>query len=124
MGLPREVVLDTPRGGHHHACEARRGDGVRHARRLIASWERSLRAGNKSSKTIRAYGDSARLFRAFARDAFGIELVDRIKRETVESFIEDQLARWKPTTASVRYRCLQQLSPDPPKDIGRSSRRR
>ncbi|HTX63490.1 MAG TPA: tyrosine-type recombinase/integrase [Acidimicrobiales bacterium] len=76
---------------------------------LIPSWERSLRAGNKSPKTIRAYGDSARLFEAFARDKLGVVAVDRMTRETVESFIEDQLARWRPTTASVRYRCLQQL---------------
>jgi hypothetical protein len=31
---------------------------------LISSWERSLRAGNKSPKTIRAYGDSARQSRS------------------------------------------------------------
>jgi site-specific recombinase XerD len=76
---------------------------------LIPSWERSLRAGNKAPKTIRVYGDSARQFEAFAREAFGITAVDRITRETVESFVADQLARHKPTTASVRYRCLQQF---------------
>jgi len=76
---------------------------------LIPSWERSLRAANKSPKTIRAYGDSARLFEKFAREKFGITAVDRVGRDTIESFIEDQLARWKPTTASVRYRCLQQF---------------
>ncbi len=76
---------------------------------LIPSWERSLRAGNKSVKTIRAYGDSGRLFEAFAREKMGVTAVDKMTRETVETFIEDQLARWKPTTASVRYRCLQQL---------------
>jgi site-specific recombinase XerD len=76
---------------------------------LIPSFERSLRAGNKSPRTIRAYGEAARLFETFARDSFGITAVDRINREHVESFIADQLARWKPTTASVRYRCLQQM---------------
>jgi len=76
---------------------------------LVPSWERSLRAGNKSPRTIRAYGDAARLFETFAREKFGITDVSRITRETVETFVEDQLARWKPTTASVRYRCLQQL---------------
>jgi site-specific recombinase XerD len=76
---------------------------------LIPSWERSLRAGNKAPKTIRSYGDSARLFESFARDKFGITVADRITRETVETFIEDQLARWKPTTAAVRYRSLQQF---------------
>lgn len=76
---------------------------------LIPSWERSLRAGNKSVRTIRAYGDAARLFEAFLREKFGMTSVEHLTREHVESFIEDQLARWKPTTASVRYRCLQQL---------------
>lgn len=76
---------------------------------LIPSWERSLRAENKSPKTIRSYGDSARLFESFAREKLGVTAVDRISRETVETFIEDQLARWRPTTAAVRYRSLQQL---------------
>lgn len=76
---------------------------------LIPSWERSLRAGNKSPKTVRSYGDSARLLESFARDKFGITDVSRITRETVECFVEDQLNRWKPTTAAVRYRSLQQL---------------
>jgi site-specific recombinase XerD len=36
-------------------------------------------------------------------------VVAHIKREHVESFISDQLARNKPATASVRYRALQQF---------------
>lgn len=76
---------------------------------LIPSWERSLRAGNKSVKTIRSYGDSARLLEAFLKDSFGLTAVATINRDHVETFIEDQLARWKPTTAAVRYRSLQQL---------------
>ena len=76
---------------------------------LIPSWERSLRSGNKAPKTIRSYGDSARMLAAFARDKFGITAVGRVNRDTVESFIEDQLARWKPATAAVRYRSLQQF---------------
>jgi site-specific recombinase XerD len=76
---------------------------------LIPSWERSLRAANRSPKTIRAYGDSVRLFEKFAADKLGVTAVDKMGRDVVETFIEDQLARWKPTTASVRYRCLQQM---------------
>jgi site-specific recombinase XerD len=76
---------------------------------LVRSWERSLRAGNKSPKTIRAYGDSARLLTVFVRDKFGTTAVERVGREQMESFIEDQLARYRPTTASVRYRSLQQF---------------
>ncbi len=32
-----------------------------------------------------------------------------VQRRDVESFIEDQLAQWKPATAGVRYRSLQQF---------------
>ncbi|MHB1782393.1 MAG: tyrosine-type recombinase/integrase [Acidimicrobiales bacterium] len=76
---------------------------------LIPSWERSLRAANKSVKTLRAYTDAARLFEVFARDKLGVTAVDRVTRETVEAFIADQLARHRPTTASVRYRSLRQF---------------
>jgi hypothetical protein len=63
---------------------------------LVPNWERSLRAGNKSAKTIRSYGDSARLLETFLRDSFGVTAVATITRDHVETFIEDQLARWKP----------------------------
>ena len=76
---------------------------------LIPSWERSLRAGNKAPRTIRSYGDSARSFEVFSREKLGIATADRVTRETVETFIEDQLSRFKPTTAAVRYRSLQQF---------------
>jgi len=48
---------------------------------LIPSWERSLRAGNKSPKTIRAYGDSARLFEVFAREKLGVRAVNKMSSE-------------------------------------------
>jgi site-specific recombinase XerD len=76
---------------------------------LIPSWERSLRARNKSTRTVRAYSEAARLFETFVRSEPGVTGVGHITREHVESFIEDQLARWKPATASVRYRSVQQL---------------
>ena len=76
---------------------------------LLPSWERSLRAANRSPQTIRSYNDSARLFVTFIRDSFGVTTVERANRDHVEAFIEDQLARWKPTTAAVRYRSLQQM---------------
>jgi site-specific recombinase XerD len=76
---------------------------------LIPSWERSLRASNRSPKTIRSYGDSARLLESFIKDAFGITSVAAINRDHLETFIEDQLTRWKPTTAAVRYRSIQQF---------------
>ncbi|MCU1490835.1 MAG: integrase [Acidimicrobiaceae bacterium] len=76
---------------------------------LIPSWELSLQAANKSPKTLRVYGDTARLFATFARDKLGVTEARKVTRETVETFMADQLARFKPTTASVRFRSLQQL---------------
>ena len=76
---------------------------------LISSWELSLQAGNKSPKTLRVYGDTARMFATFARDKLGVTEARKVTRETVETFIADQLARFKPTTASVRFRSLQQF---------------
>lgn len=76
---------------------------------LVPSWELSLQASNKSPRTIRSYGDSARLFAAFARDRLGVTDVRAVTRETVETFIADQLEHHKPATAAVRYRSLQQL---------------
>ena len=76
---------------------------------LIPSWELSLQAGNKSPKTLRVYGDTARLFATFAREKLGVTEARKVTRETVETFIADQLARFKPTTASVRFRSLQQF---------------
>ena len=76
---------------------------------LIPSWERSLRAGNKAPRTIQSYGDSARSFEVFARETLGVTTAGQVTRATVETYIEDQLQRWKPTTAAVRYRSLQQF---------------
>ena len=78
-------------------------------RDLIPSWERSLRAANKSPRTIRGYGDDARLFATFLAEKGMPTAVEKLTREHVETFIEDQLARHKPTTAAVRYRSIQQL---------------
>ena len=76
---------------------------------LIPGWERSLRAANKSPRTLRSYGDSARLLDAFLRDSFGVTSVASITRDHIETFMADTLERWKPTAAAVRYRSLQQL---------------
>jgi site-specific recombinase XerD len=76
---------------------------------LIPSWERGLRAANKSPKTIRTYGDDARLLLEYLTANGLPTTVDDLKKEHVEHFIADQLDRHKPTTAAVRYRSLQQL---------------
>ena len=42
-------------------------------------------------------------------DSFGVTPVASITRDHIETFMADTLERWKPTTAAVRYRSLQQL---------------
>ncbi len=76
---------------------------------LIDSFQRSLRARNRSPKTIRSYVDTAHRFAAFgAEHGFPSDLTD-IRRRHVEEFIMDQLERWSSSTAASRYRCLQQF---------------
>lgn len=76
---------------------------------LIRSWERSLRARNRSVRTIQSYGESARRFESFlVRRKLSCALPD-ITREVVEEFIADQLTRHKPATVALRYRSLQQF---------------
>ena len=75
----------------------------------ISSWERALRARNRSPKTIRSYIDAARLLEDFLRRHRLPRRVRAITAEHVELLIDDQLRRFRPTTAAVRYRSLQQL---------------
>jgi hypothetical protein len=65
----------------------------------LESWGRRLRARNRSEKTIRGYGETVQLFLQFLRCHDMPTVVGEVKREHVEAFIADQLARWKPTTA-------------------------
>lgn len=74
---------------------------------LIPSFRRHLRASNLSPRTVRGYTDSTELFRGFLVEHGMPTVVSAIAREHVEAFIEDLLARWKPSTANTRYRALQ-----------------
>jgi site-specific recombinase XerD len=76
---------------------------------LLPSWRRSLRAENKSPKTILSYISSAEQLAAFLAERGMPTEVSAIRREHVEAWIEDILARRKATTAAVRYRSVQQL---------------
>ena len=71
---------------------------------LNRSFRRTLEAENKSARTIEAYTDAVRLLAAYCQ-AHGMPfLADELKREHIQVFIADQLARWKPATAHNRYR--------------------
>ncbi|MDE3076346.1 MAG: phage integrase N-terminal SAM-like domain-containing protein, partial [Chloroflexota bacterium] len=73
----------------------------------LDSFRRSQLAENKSRRTIQTYGESLRLFAEFLVAKGMPQTLENIRREHVEAFIADLLARWKPATASNRYRALQ-----------------
>ena len=73
---------------------------------LNRSFRRTLEAENKSPRTIEAYPDAVRLLATYCQ-AHGKPLLARqLRREHIQDFIADQLARWKPATAHNRYRSL------------------
>ena len=71
---------------------------------LIPSWERSLRAANKSPRTLETYGESARQLLTFLREQGMPTDVAKIRREHVEAWMESLLEKWKPATANNRFR--------------------
>jgi hypothetical protein len=72
---------------------------------LARSFERYLRAGNKSPRTIETYLEAVRGFANHLAATSGRPL-DRARREDVEAWIGVLLERWKPATAHNRYRGL------------------
>jgi site-specific recombinase XerD len=72
---------------------------------LLRSFARSLRARNRSPKTISSYLEAVRLLSAHAK---GRDLIS-LRRSDIEAFLADQLAHHRPTTAAVRFRSLQQF---------------
>jgi site-specific recombinase XerD len=76
---------------------------------LERGFELSLRSRNRAAKTIKSYVEALRLLREFlVRSGMPTE-IDKINREHVEAFIADQLQRWRPKTAHVRYGDLRQF---------------
>ena len=75
----------------------------------VKSFERHLKAANKSPRTIKSYIEAANLLDGFLADKGMPRNVAALTREHVEDFITDQLARRKASTAANRYRSLQQL---------------
>jgi site-specific recombinase XerD len=76
---------------------------------LLPSWQRSLRAARRSPRTVQSYTEAAEQLSDFLVRRGMPTAVDSIRREHVESFIEDLDTRFKPTTVGVRLRSLQQL---------------
>ena len=73
---------------------------------LLRQWSRSLRARNRSARTVETYTDSAQELAAFARRHGHVKL----DRALIEAYLADQAARWKPATVAFRYRSLQQFT--------------
>ena len=73
----------------------------------LDSFIRSLRAQNRSERTVQTYSESVRLFCEFLVRMGMPQEPASITREHVESFIGELLGKWKPATANNRYRGLQ-----------------
>lgn len=74
---------------------------------LVASFERTLRADNKSARTIETYLESVRTFAAFLLAHGYTTEIAKLQRRHVEDFMVELLSRWKPSTAHNRFRGLQ-----------------
>ena len=73
------------------------------------SFARHLRAVNKSPNTLRSYMEAvAQLDAYLAEHGMPVD-VATVRREHVEAFIEDLLAKLRPASAANRYRSLQQF---------------
>lgn len=78
-------------------------------RSLIASFRRTLMAENKSPRTVQTYCEAVRLLGEYLATNGMPTDPTVVAREHVESFMADILSRFKPATASNRFRALQQF---------------
>ncbi len=76
---------------------------------LVRSFELSLRATNKSPKTIKSYTDTVRGFCMFLVEHGMPTNASNLTREHVETYIAVQVERFRPKTASIRFGDLQQF---------------
>ena len=76
---------------------------------LLPSFELSLRARNRSPRTIQSYGEAVNLFRSFLVKSGWPTQATRITREHVETWLATLSERWKPTTVRIRFASLQQF---------------
>ena len=75
---------------------------------LVNSWRRDLRARYLARKTIKTYAESADQIVAHLA-AEGVTTAAEISREHVSDFITELVATRSASTASVRFRALQQF---------------
>ena len=71
---------------------------------LPTSFQRHLRAENKSARTVETYLEAVQQLDAFLGSR-GVDLA-AAGRDDIEAYLAVLLARWKPATAANRYRAL------------------
>jgi site-specific recombinase XerD len=76
---------------------------------LVPSFVRHLKAENKSPATVVAYLRGTSGLAAFLVERGMPQDVATLRREHIESYVEDCIARHAPATANQRYRSLQQF---------------
>lgn len=72
----------------------------------LKSWERHLRAANRSKETVRSYRESIKRAMAYWQEQGMPLVVAHIKREHCEAFLADHLATNKPATVALRRAAL------------------
>jgi site-specific recombinase XerD len=76
---------------------------------LLPSFQRHLRAENKSPRTIESYTEAVRRLHDFLTVRGMPVAIASITREHVEAFMEDQLSRLAASSARSRYASLRQF---------------
>jgi site-specific recombinase XerD len=76
---------------------------------LMPSFQRHLRAENKSPRTVTSYTEAVRRLHDFLAPKGMPVAVASITREHVEAFMEDQLSRLAASSARSRYASLRQF---------------
>jgi site-specific recombinase XerD len=76
---------------------------------LLPSFQRSLKAANRSPRTVQSYTEAAEQLADFLVRSGMPSAVGSIRREHVEAFIVHLQSRFRTTTVAVRFRSLQQL---------------
>ena len=76
---------------------------------VLPDFSLSLRAHNRSPRTIQSYCEAAKLLDTYLTERGMPRNLRNIGREHVEAFIDDQLTRRSHASAAVRFRSLQQF---------------
>ena len=104
--LSARSTVPVEQKGLHPETKAVTAASVGDLATLIPSWTLSLRAANKSAKTISTYLEAANQLLDFLHETGMPTVVANIRREHVEAFMERLVATKSPATANNRYRSL------------------